>query len=353
MLRAWLYGWRLAIMPNVSEPPATARALPTAFFSYARPDILVVRRFAELIRPTGIEVLLDVEFLMPGERFETAILDRVRSADAFVFFVSPRSLESRWVEAEVFAYSEASGKAIFPVLINGAGYDRLPAGLSAYQALLVEDDSEIPRAAIQLSEALISHVSRARQPSPEAEREAARLAAGIAANIRAPARDPAKVGNSVFLVHGHDNAFRDEVDQYLQTLGLRSVILSKMPGRSRSLLDKFETYASQAAFAVVLVSPDDLGASRRQYGHNKEHPDQTLKYRARENVILELGFFYGRLGWDHVFVVQKAAEDPWPDFERPSDLAGVLFFDTEAEIDWRQELAERLREAELLVSPKG
>jgi predicted nucleotide-binding protein len=114
--------------------------------------------------------------------------------------------------------------------------------------------------------------------------------------------------------------------------------------------DEKRSLASQAKFAVVLMSPDDLGASRLQYENDKRGGEQTLKYRARENVILELGFFYGRLGWDHVFVVQKSAEHPWPDFERPSDLAGAVFFETSAELDWRHGLSEKLREAELHVS---
>ena len=162
--------------------------------------------------------------------------------------------------------------------------------------------------------------------------------------------DPLKVTNSVFLVHGHDHAFHDEVEQHLQTLGIRPVVLSKVSGGARSLLDKFETLATQASFAIVLVSPDDLGASRLQYENQDRGGEHTLKYRARENVILELGFFYGRLGWDHVFVVRKSAEHPWPDFEIPSDLAGAVIFETSAEVDWRDELGEKLREAKLPVS---
>jgi len=115
------------------------------------------------------------------------------------------------------------------------------------------------------------------------------------------------------------------------------------------LLDRFEALATKASFAVVLMSPDDIGASRLQYEY-QGGGEHTLKYRARENVILELGFFYGRLGWDHVFIVKRSAAEPWPDFERPSDLAGAVIFETSAEVDWRDELAEKLREAKILVT---
>jgi predicted nucleotide-binding protein len=339
----------------MSQQPAGMTQSPTAFFSYARVDASIVREFAEELRLTGIKVLLDTEFLRPGERFEAVILDKVRSADALVFFVSPSSLQSKWVEAELLAFSEASNKVIVPVLINGAGYSDLPVGLAKYFALMVEDDSAIPAVASRLAEALVAwrgpsvRPSESGELSPEAGRRGADLAASIAADIRSPALDPRRVGNSVFLVHGHDHGFRDEVDEHLQTLGIQPVILSKVSGGSRSLLDRFEELATRASFAVVLMSPDDLGASRRQYD-NVPDPERTLKYRARENVILELGFFYGRLGWDHVFLVQKSPEDPWPDFEMPSDIAGAVIFGASADVDWHDELTEKLRDAKLLGS---
>lgn len=334
------------------EPAAKS---PTVFLSYARADAPIVRLFAEELRNAGIEVSLDTEFLRPGERFEGMILDKVSSADALIFFVSPSSLRSEWVERELLAFSESSDKLIFPVLINGADHEDLPGSLAAYQALLVPGDSAIPAAARRLAETLIDRMAEPRESRPpalsaESGQRSAELAASIAADIRSPAPDPDKVANSVFLVHGHDHAFRDEVERHLLTLGVQPVVLSKVKGGSKSLLDKFETLATQASFAVVLVSPDDLGASRLQYESQKSGGHHTLKYRARENVILELGFFYGRLGWDHVFVVRKSAQDPWPDFEIPSDLAGAVIFDTAAEVDWRDELAEKLRDARLPVT---
>ena len=329
------------------QPAAPGVDSPTVFFSYARVDASTVQLFAQELRSAGVQVLLDVEFLKPGERFETEIRAKVRAADALVCFVSPVSHQTRQSSAELRAYAEASSRIIFPVLINGAGSSDLPPGLAQYPARLVENDSAIPAVANELAEALASLRPRPKELPHEAEQCATDLAAEIAADIRASAADPAKAANSVFLVHGHDHGFRDEVDQYLQTLGIRSVILSKVGGGSQSLLLKFQTLATQAQFAVVLMSADDMGASRHQY-EDESGGEQTLRFRVRENVILELGFFYGRLGWENVFVVQKPAERPWPDFERPSDLAGVDFFDIAGETDWRYELKERLREAKLL-----
>lgn len=338
----------------MSQQPAGTAGSPTAFLSYARADASVVRLFAEELRLTGVNVFLDTEFLRPGERFETVILEKVRSADALVFFVSPSSLQSKWVEVELLAFSEVSNKDIIPILINGARYNDLPGGLARYYALIVENDAAIADTARRVAGALASRAPKSRptesdELSSEAGRRSADLAASIAADIRAPVLDPRRVRNSVFLVHGHDHEFRDEVDLYLQTLGIKPVILSKVRGGSRSLLDRFEALATQASFAVVLMSPDDFGASRLQY-EDTRGGEHALKYRARENVILELGFFYGRLGWDHVFVVRKSAEHPWPDFEMPSDIAGAVIFGTTAEVDWHDELAEKLRDAKLIAA---
>ena len=149
------------------------------------------------------------------------------------------------------------------------------------------------------------------------------------------------------MVHGHDLLLRDEVSDFLNTLGLEPVILSQADAGARTIIEKFEMLAAQAAFAVIVMSADDLGAARRQYEQSPEAGSNTLKYRARENVILELGFFYGRLGWENVFVVQGPPPQAWPDFERPSDLAGVEFFTIGGERDWREGLSDRLTRAGL------
>ena len=103
------------------------------------------------------------------------------------------------------------------------------------------------------------------------------------------------------------------------------------------------TVAGKARFAIVLLSADDYGASRRQY----DQPgvgDRSLQFRARQNVILELGFFYGKLGMEQVFVVAKGPDFVFPNFERPSDLDGVVFDSLEDDA-WQTTLKGRLRDA--------
>ena len=93
--------------------------------------------------------------------------------------------------------------------------------------------------------------------------------------------------NKVFVIHGHDEAARETVARFLEKLGLEPVILHEQANKGHTIIEKFEDHAD-VAFAVVLLTPDDVGKGKGE----KSDP----KLRARQNVILELGFFLGRLG---------------------------------------------------------
>src|SRR5918995_3668108 len=90
----------------------------------------------------------------------------------------------------------------------------------------------------------------------------------------------------VFVVHGHDEAMRESVARALSNLGLEPVILHEQPDHGRTIVEKFHEY-SDVGFAVILLSPDDTGYA------NNAGPD-TAQPRARQNVIMELGFFLGK-----------------------------------------------------------
>ena len=91
-----------------------------------------------------------------------------------------------------------------------------------------------------------------------------------------------------------------------------------------------------------------LELARRQF----ESPgvgERALQFRARQNVILELGFFYGYLGWESVFVLCKDPNQAYPNFERPSDLDGVVFDVVDATGEWKNLLRSRLAEAKFCI----
>jgi predicted nucleotide-binding protein len=65
-------------------------------------------------------------------------------------------------------------------------------------------------------------------------------------------------------------------------------------------------------------------------------------------VILETGFFFGKLGWDNVFVLMKPPARKVPRFERPSDLDGVIFETFDESADWKTFLLDQLRARKLI-----
>jgi predicted nucleotide-binding protein len=136
----------------------------------------------------------------------------------------------------------------------------------------------------------------------------------------------------IFLVHGHDVSAQQTVARFLEKLGLEPIILSERPSSGDTLIEKMERY-SDVAFAVVLLTPDDLG------GENKASPE--VRPRARQNVILELGYFMGKLGREKVAALLKG------DLERPSDYDGVNYVPMEGA--WQLHLAQELQAAGLKV----
>lgn len=142
-------------------------------------------------------------------------------------------------------------------------------------------------------------------------------------------------GSKVFLVHGHDESAREGTARFLEKLGLEPIILNEQPNAGRTIIEKVERYA-EVAFAVVLLTPDDIGAVHG-------NPQHDLKPRARQNVILELGYFLGRLGRTHVAALIKG------DVEKPSDYDGVVYLDLDPAGAWKLQLARELKTAGLNV----
>lgn len=326
---------------------------PSVFLSYAREDLVLVRQFADELKDSGVEVWFDIEFLKPGQLWAEAILAKLAVSDVLVFFVSPASMRSSWVSHELVAFSRSPEKVVIPALIGGSDFADLPGELAKRQAVMIKDRQEVRDAARQVAEAAFRASRRRVQLSPRTEQISVSLADDMARDLRVPGAFDAGSDHSVFLVHGHDHAFRDEVREFLKTLGIDPIILAQVRGPARTLLDRFETLATKAKFAIVLMSSDDIGASRQQFEDQHYGGNATLKFRSRQNVVLELGFFFGRLGWENVFVVQKPADRRWPDFERPSDLGGAVFYETDGESDWREELSSTLRSVGLVPHERG
>lgn len=137
----------------------------------------------------------------------------------------------------------------------------------------------------------------------------------------------------IFLVHGHDLFRREVVRRFLQAVTDRDVIvLAEQPNRGLDLLGKLLANAQRAGFAVVLLTPDDVGGT----------VESKLSPRARQNVVFELGMFIGLLGRDRVAALNESS------VELPTDFSGVAYIPLSGE-GWQIELARELKAANIEV----
>lgn len=141
--------------------------------------------------------------------------------------------------------------------------------------------------------------------------------------------------NSVFVVHGRDEAAKTRVARFIERLGLEAVILHEQPNRGQTIIEKFEQNAANVGFAVVLLTSDDIGAP-------KETPE-AAKPRARQNVLLELGYFCASLGRHKVCVLYEEG------VEIPTDYLGVVYTPFDGAEGWHLKLAKEMRAAGLNV----
>lgn len=138
---------------------------------------------------------------------------------------------------------------------------------------------------------------------------------GMAAPSQAQQSTQGTIGQrkKVFVVYGHDTDARSELEAMLRRWDLEPLILDQLPSEGQTIIEKLEKYTSEANFCVVLATPDDVG-------HRDGHEDEKA-YRARQNVVLELGMMLSTLGRTNVAILLKQQEN----MERPSDIQGLLY----------------------------
>lgn len=130
--------------------------------------------------------------------------------------------------------------------------------------------------------------------------------------------------NKVFVVHGHDEDAKYQLEIILAEMGLEPVVLHRKADSGRTIIEKFEEHAD-VGFAFVLLTPDEVAYLADQ----ASLPDDKRKkeFRARPNVIFEFGYFVGRLGRHRTCCVYRG------NVTLPSDLSGLLYKKFEKKIE--------------------
>ena len=119
-----------------------------------------------------------------------------------------------------------------------------------------------------------------------------------------------------FIVHGHAYKLLDEFREWLEQEynSIEPIVLRDVRSGGETLIDKFETNALGVDLVFVLLTPDDTVLSSR---------DDYQSRRARQNVVFEMGYFFGRLGRKTGRVILLSQGE----VELPSDIHGMLTID--------------------------
>lgn len=140
------------------------------------------------------------------------------------------------------------------------------------------------------------------------------------------------MGNKVFIVHGHDEEAKILVARTIEQLGMEAVILHEQPDEGKTIIEKLETFTSEAAYTIVLYTECDLGRA-------KGEAEKNNKFRARQNVVFEHGLFIGSLGRKNVCALVKGK------VEKPGDIDGIVYIPMDAAGAWRLQLCSNMKAA--------
>jgi predicted nucleotide-binding protein len=244
--------------------------------------------------------------------------------------ISARNVISEWSHTEIDDLLLEAGVAD---LSAGRAFGSRRDRANAIVQFAIENPAAVTAENSLLSAYLVRRASAGREveeetsPAPNQD-----VAPPTRAIPRAASADRAP--NRVFVVHGQNEAARTAVVSFLESLGLVGIVLHEQPNMGRHLLTKFIQEAELATFAVVLMTDDDVGSVKG----GKAAP------RARQNVILELGYFLAHLGQAKVCALIT------PGLETPSDFDGIVYIRMDDEGRWKQELNRELVAAKMPVA---
>ena len=116
----------------------------------------------------------------------------------------------------------------------------------------------------------------------------------------------------ILIIHGRSNDYLDLKDWLTSEANIKdAVVMGQEFVAGAALPEKFEQLASRVDCAIAVASADDHGGLIGA---------EELQKRARQNVWLEIGWFWGRLGRPRIMVLAAAG------IEVPSDLQGIELF---------------------------
>jgi hypothetical protein len=155
---------------------------------------------------------------------------------------------------------------------------------------------------------------------------------GRARRGKSPRKPPSLVGTKVALGHGRSLLWRELKDFIKDRCGLEPDEYSLVPTAGLSRKDRLQQMLDAAGVAFLILTAED------------EQPDG--KYRARENVVHEVGLFQGRLGFSKAIIL---LEEGCEEFSNIAGLEQLRF--QKGNVSSIFEEARRVLEREGLLKP--
>lgn len=134
----------------------------------------------------------------------------------------------------------------------------------------------------------------------------------------------------VFIVHGRDNAAKQEVSRFIEKLSLEAIVLHEQASSGMTIIEKIEHYSNDADFALILYTACD-------HGRGAHESNQNSKNRARQNVVFEHGYLMAKLGRENVCSLVKG------DIETPNDISGVVYVPLDDLGAWKLQVSQELK----------
>lgn len=152
-----------------------------------------------------------------------------------------------------------------------------------------------------------------------------------------------EVSERVFVVYGHDEPARDQLELVLHRLGLHPFVLGNTSGGGLTIIEALEKEILSPnkgkRFGIVLLTPDDMGYKQEDGADNAEP-------RARQNVVMEMGMLITAFGRSRVAILKKGH------VVVPSDANGIIYLPFNSHVkETVAKLCQRLGEAGFELSP--
>lgn len=174
---------------------------------------------------------------------------------------------------------------------------------------------------------------------------------GEQAQIQQPRQEVSKAvvsevaiqSKQVFIVHGHDETSREQLELILHKLGLNPFVLQNSGGSGLTIIEALEERigkdSSTTDFGIVLMTPDDMG-------YAISSGEENLKPRARQNVVLEMGMLISSVSRKNMAILIKGS------LEKPSDADGILYLSFKDHVkETVPKLASHLNKCGFVLSP--